>query len=205
MRNALAVAIHKFFQERGFLYVHTPIISASDAEGAGRCSRSPRSIWNARRSGKPRRFHAGFLRQAHLPDGQRPARSRDLRARLRQRLHLRPDVPRRELEHAAPPGRVLDDRAGDGVLRPERQSGPGRGVPEEPGGAGAGRLPRRPGVLQQVVRHRVARDAGRPASPASFERITYTEAIATAAEVRQELRVSRPSGASTCRASTSAT
>src|SRR4051794_17848877 len=35
VRNALTVAIHKFFQERGFLYVHTPVISASDAEGAG--------------------------------------------------------------------------------------------------------------------------------------------------------------------------
>jgi asparaginyl-tRNA synthetase len=35
IRNALAMAIHKFFQERGFLYVHTPLISASDAEGAG--------------------------------------------------------------------------------------------------------------------------------------------------------------------------
>ncbi len=35
VRNALAFAIHQFFQERGFLYVHTPIISSSDAEGAG--------------------------------------------------------------------------------------------------------------------------------------------------------------------------
>ena len=35
VRNALARAIHQFFQERGFLYVHTPIITASDTEGAG--------------------------------------------------------------------------------------------------------------------------------------------------------------------------
>lgn len=35
VRNALSFAIHKFFQERGFLYVHTPIITTSDAEGAG--------------------------------------------------------------------------------------------------------------------------------------------------------------------------
>jgi asparaginyl-tRNA synthetase len=35
VRNALSFAIHKFFQDRGFLYVHTPIITASDAEGAG--------------------------------------------------------------------------------------------------------------------------------------------------------------------------
>jgi asparaginyl-tRNA synthetase len=35
VRNALCRAIHQFFQERGFLYVHAPVISASDAEGAG--------------------------------------------------------------------------------------------------------------------------------------------------------------------------
>ncbi|MCK6623052.1 MAG: asparagine--tRNA ligase [Calditrichaceae bacterium] len=35
VRSLLAFAIHKFFQERGFIYVHTPIITGSDAEGAG--------------------------------------------------------------------------------------------------------------------------------------------------------------------------
>lgn len=35
VRNALSFATHKFFQEKGFLYIHTPIISASDCEGAG--------------------------------------------------------------------------------------------------------------------------------------------------------------------------
>lgn len=35
VRNACATAIHQFFQERGFLWVHTPIISANDCEGAG--------------------------------------------------------------------------------------------------------------------------------------------------------------------------
>lgn len=35
VRNALAFAIHKFFNERGFVYIHTPIITGSDAEGAG--------------------------------------------------------------------------------------------------------------------------------------------------------------------------
>ncbi|MEQ8174552.1 MAG: asparagine--tRNA ligase [Syntrophomonadaceae bacterium] len=35
VRSLLAYAIHQFFQDRGFLYVHTPIITASDAEGAG--------------------------------------------------------------------------------------------------------------------------------------------------------------------------
>lgn len=35
VRSALAYAIHKFFQERGFVYVNTPLLTGSDAEGAG--------------------------------------------------------------------------------------------------------------------------------------------------------------------------
>ena len=35
IRSALAFAIHKFFQERGFYYLNTPLITASDCEGAG--------------------------------------------------------------------------------------------------------------------------------------------------------------------------
>jgi len=35
VRSAMSLAIHEFFQKRGFFYVHTPIITASDCEGAG--------------------------------------------------------------------------------------------------------------------------------------------------------------------------
>ena len=35
VRSVLSYAIHKFFQEKGFVYVHTPIITGSDCEGAG--------------------------------------------------------------------------------------------------------------------------------------------------------------------------
>jgi asparaginyl-tRNA synthetase len=35
IRSRMAFAVHQFFQDRGFQYVHTPIITASDAEGAG--------------------------------------------------------------------------------------------------------------------------------------------------------------------------
>jgi asparaginyl-tRNA synthetase len=35
VRNSLAFAVHKFFNEKGFVYMHTPIITGSDAEGAG--------------------------------------------------------------------------------------------------------------------------------------------------------------------------
>lgn len=39
VRNALAFATHLFFQQNGFLYLHTPIITASDCEGAGKMFR----------------------------------------------------------------------------------------------------------------------------------------------------------------------
>ena len=35
VRNACSMAIHQFFQEQGFIWVHTPILTASDCEGAG--------------------------------------------------------------------------------------------------------------------------------------------------------------------------
>ncbi|MBP5511106.1 MAG: asparagine--tRNA ligase, partial [Kiritimatiellae bacterium] len=35
VRSALAAAVHRFFRERGFVYVHTPLITARDCEGAG--------------------------------------------------------------------------------------------------------------------------------------------------------------------------
>ncbi len=35
VRHSLAFAVHQFFNERGFVYLHTPIITACDAEGAG--------------------------------------------------------------------------------------------------------------------------------------------------------------------------
>lgn len=55
VRNALTCAIHNFFQERGFLYVHTPVISTSDAEGAGSMFQVTTLDWNdvARRGEAP--------------------------------------------------------------------------------------------------------------------------------------------------------
>ncbi|MDR2763187.1 MAG: asparagine--tRNA ligase [Planctomycetaceae bacterium] len=39
IRNTVSYSIHRFFQEHGFIYVHTPIITASDCEGAGQMFR----------------------------------------------------------------------------------------------------------------------------------------------------------------------
>jgi asparaginyl-tRNA synthetase len=35
LRSSLSLAVHRFFQERGFFYVHTPVVTTSDCEGAG--------------------------------------------------------------------------------------------------------------------------------------------------------------------------
>ena len=101
VRSIIAYAIHKFFQERGFVYVHTPLITGSDCEGAGEFDR----------------LLEGFLRQGDESDRVRSAERRGIRADLPQRLHLRSDLPRRKLQHHAPRCRVLDDRARDGVCR----------------------------------------------------------------------------------------
>jgi len=39
VRHTLAMAVHRFFHERGFFWIHTPIVTASDAEGAGQMFR----------------------------------------------------------------------------------------------------------------------------------------------------------------------
>jgi asparaginyl-tRNA synthetase len=56
VRNRLAWAIHSFFQKRGFLYLHTPIITASDAEGAGAMFAVSTQL-EARGHGDDREYH----------------------------------------------------------------------------------------------------------------------------------------------------
>ena len=103
VRSRLAFAVHQFFQERGFVYVHTPIITASDCEGAGEMFR----VTTLDAKNPPRRpdgeiDHAKDFFGADLPDGQRPTRSRDFRLRALEGLYLRPDLSRRELQYLAP-------------------------------------------------------------------------------------------------------
>ncbi|MDX2146438.1 MAG: asparagine--tRNA ligase [Planctomycetota bacterium] len=52
VRHTLSMAMHRFFDERGFFYVHTPIITASDCEGAGQMFRvSTLDLMNLPRAG----------------------------------------------------------------------------------------------------------------------------------------------------------
>ena len=48
VRSRLAFAIHKYFQEHGYKYVHTPIITGSDCEGAGEMFRVTTQPWDAK-------------------------------------------------------------------------------------------------------------------------------------------------------------
>ena len=83
VRNCVCNSIHQFFQERGFLYVHTPIITASDCEGAGAMFQVTTLDLNnvpKRRAGvppaqpfrKPRRLHH---KQARCLHSEKAARS----------------------------------------------------------------------------------------------------------------------------------
>ena len=87
---------------------------------------------NPPRRKRRNRLLAGFFRPTNVSDRQRSTRGRGVRVRAIQGLHLWPDVPRGELQHVAARQRVLDDRAGNGVLRSYRQHGSRRRVREIP-------------------------------------------------------------------------
>ena len=69
----------------------------------------PRPREPAPQGGRHHRLGAGLLRQVHRPHRQRTAGGRAGRHLAGQDLHLRSHLPRREQQHPAPPGRVLDD------------------------------------------------------------------------------------------------
>ena len=209
VRNALCASIHQFFQEHGFLYVHTPIITARDCRrrrrDVPRHHARPDEPAAQRRQGEVDYAQDFFGKPAYLTvSGQLEAEI--FACALRQGLHVRPDVPRRELQHAAPPGRVLDGRAGDGLLRPGRQHG---------------RWPRRSSsaiigdVLEQLPRRTwssstsastttVARDAGARRRQRVRARPLHRGGR-DPGEVGRDVRVPGRTGAPTCRPSTSAT
>jgi asparaginyl-tRNA synthetase len=65
VRHCLSMAVHRFFSERGFYWIHTPIITASDAEGAGAMFRvSTLDLVNLR--GAPDYTEDFFGRETHL-------------------------------------------------------------------------------------------------------------------------------------------
>ena len=132
VRHTLAMAIHRYFDQNGFSWIHTPIITASDAEGAGELFRvSTLDLANLPRTADGAIDYAQdfFGKPAYLTvSGQLNVETYCLG--LQQGLHLRPDVPGRELQHQPPPRRVLDGRTGDRVRRHPRQRRSRRSAPE---------------------------------------------------------------------------
>lgn len=68
VRNCVSRSIHDFFQEQGFLYIHTPIITASDCEGGGELFKVTTLNLNEvpRKDGHPDHTHDFFHRPAFL-------------------------------------------------------------------------------------------------------------------------------------------
>ena len=74
VRSVAAHAIHCFFQDRGFVYVHTPIITASDCEGPGEMFQvTTLDLDNVPKNPDGTVDYPGLLRQAGQPHRLRPA------------------------------------------------------------------------------------------------------------------------------------
>ena len=98
VRSLTAYAIHKFFQERGFVYVHTPLITASDCEGAGEMFQvTTLDMDNVPKTDDGKvDYSTGFLRQADKPYRKWPAEWRDLCTGIPQHLYIWTDIPCRK-------------------------------------------------------------------------------------------------------------
>ncbi len=120
VRHTLAQAIHRFFDENGFFWVNTPIITTSDAEGAGALFRvSTLDLANLPRTpqGKVDFAQDFFGREAFLTvSGQLNVEAYCLA--LTKVYTFGPTFRAENSNTQPPPRRVLDDRAGDRVRRP---------------------------------------------------------------------------------------
>ena len=117
VRNCLAQAVHRYFHDHGFYWIHTPIITASDAEGAGELFRvSTLDMTNVPRTDSGAvDFSQDFFWQGILPYGVGSAKRRNLLHGNEQGVYLRPHFSRRKLAYKPASCGVLDDRAGDRV------------------------------------------------------------------------------------------
>lgn len=63
VRSVAAQAVHRYFHERGYYYVNTPIITASDCEGAGEMFRVTTALWNEKTASEEEYFKNDFFGQ----------------------------------------------------------------------------------------------------------------------------------------------
>ena len=97
MRSLVAYAIHKFFMERDFVYVHTPIITGQDCEGAGEMFQvTTLDLEEAAKKGEIN-YEEDFFQKPVSPDGQRTAGRRDLCSGISKYLYVWTDIPCRRI------------------------------------------------------------------------------------------------------------
>ena len=112
----------QIFQERGFVYVHTPLITGSDCEGAGEMFQVTTMDLNnvpKNADGSVDYSKDFFGKETNLTvsgqlNGETYAQA------LPQHLHIRTDIPCGEFQHHTSCRRVLDDRAGNRICRSGR-------------------------------------------------------------------------------------
>ena len=130
VRNALAQAIHRYFHEHGFYWIHTPIVTAADAEGAGEMFRvSTLDLPNLPRTpdGAIDFSQDFFGRPTFLTvSGQLNVEAYCLA--MTNVYTFGPTFRAENSQHQPAPVRVLDGRAGDRLCRPVRRRRPGRGL-----------------------------------------------------------------------------
>ncbi len=102
VRNQLSFATHEFFQQDGFVYVHTPLITASDCEGAGQMFRVTTLPLDKLPTvnGKVDNTRTSLPNRLTSPSADNSKGS--VRNRIRQDIYVRPNVSRRKLKHFAP-------------------------------------------------------------------------------------------------------
>ena len=112
IRHNMAMAIHTYFHEHGYFYFHTPLITASDCEGAGQMFQvTTKNLYDLKKDENGSIIYTDdfFGKQASLTvSGQLEG---ELGATALCHLHLRSHLPCRKQQHAPPPGRVLDGGA----------------------------------------------------------------------------------------------
>ena len=126
VRHEIIKAVRDYFDSHGFTLVDTPIFTPAACEGTTTL------------------FEVNYFEdeKAYLTQSG-PALQRSHGDGVRQGLLLRSDVPRRKIQDAPPPDRVLDGGAGDGLRDAGRREARGRGAGRLRGGARAGEAARR--------------------------------------------------------------
>jgi asparaginyl-tRNA synthetase len=196
--------VHRFFHERGFYWINTPIITTSDAEGAGQMFRvSTLDLANLPRTEQGQGgLQSRLLRQGGLPDRVGQLNVEAYCLALSKVYTFGPTF-------RAENSNTTRHLAEFWMIEPEiafadlnRRRQPGRGLPQVPVPRGAGRARRRPGFIAERVEKTAITRLEASSTRRSSASTTPTRSRCCRSPARSS--TSRSSGAWTCRPSTSA-